>query len=90
MGSRNIFDPTEPAEFSIEELSPNRGEILRSGKGRQVPCHSQMDGSLDPAKEQGLRRAARSKFLGNINFRMWPPIFEVENRLKGTTKSTER
>ena len=49
------------AEVSIEELPPQREEILRCGNEQQVPCRDRTDSSLAPPEEEGLRRAARSK-----------------------------
>ncbi len=36
-------------EKAFEELSPKRGEILRSGDGRQILCRRLSDSPLDPA-----------------------------------------
>lgn len=48
--------------LNIEELPPERKELLHSGNGRQVPCCNLKDSSLDlRMKDRDLSRAARSK-----------------------------
>ncbi len=55
----------ERQDNSFEKLPPKRGEILRSGNGRQVPCRKLSYCSLDPVLRNGTLAELSVQTSGN-------------------------